>query len=319
MSPLNGVLLINKPSGCTSHDVVARARRLLGLRAIGHAGTLDPLASGLLVLLLGEGTKLSDYILNGNKTYEVLVRLGLTTDTQDLDGQILREENVNFDEEAQRGLVTDAVHALGGDIQLPVPLHSAVKIGGRKLYEYAREGSEIEAPMREMGFYDLTVLDTSPNTVRVRMRCSKGSFVRAWADTLGARLGCGGAVAELKRVHSEPFGLDQALSLETLADACPPGKTVAGEALGSAWVPLRESLPAFKMAWVEGHDERLLRNGQISHGLQAQLLKFVGVTPGEIAPGVRVLSRETQDLVAILTAEPGAFYRIKRVFNSAIV
>ena len=176
MHSLNGVLLLNKPTGCTSHDVVAKARRILGLRAIGHAGTLDPLASGLLVLLLGEGTKLSDYILNGHKTYEVLVRLGITTDTQDLDGKVIRDEAVNFDDEAQRGLLTSTVQALSGDLQLPVPLHSAVKIAGRKLYDYARQGTEIEAPVREMGFYDLEVLETSPNSVRVRMRLFKRKF-----------------------------------------------------------------------------------------------------------------------------------------------
>jgi tRNA pseudouridine55 synthase len=314
MDSLNGLLLINKPVGCTSHDVVARVRRILKIRGVGHAGTLDPLASGLLVILVGEGTKVSDYILNGHKTYEVEVRLGVQTDTQDLDGQVLKQVPVDFSGEKGRQNLRDAVMSLSGNLELQVPLYSAVKKEGQKLYDYARKGQDVVVPVRTMGFYNLEILTMAADSVRVKMYCSKGSFVRAWAEALGQKLGCGGAVAALKRVASEPYELELALTLDELEQRW--GHLAEQKALGGAWVPLRESLPSFRIAWVEGQDERLLRNGQISHSLQAQLLKFVDVS-GAATPGVRVLSRGSQALVAILLAAPGEFYKIKRVFQNA--
>lgn len=318
MSPLDGLLLVDKQPGSTSHDVVARARRILNTKAVGHAGTLDPLASGLLILLIGEGTKVSDYILNGDKAYVVRAKLGVRTDTYDTDGKVLSVEKVDvtIDE------IQNAVKSLEGDIELEVPAHSAVKVDGKKLYELARAGAKVEAPIRKMGFYNLEILEHGDDFVDVKMLCSKGTFVRAWVNALGEKLGCGATVSSLRRVFSSPFKVDQALTLEEIEERWGKreGRTNGASVdeddaklLSSSWVPLRESLPAFKVAWVEGHDEKLLRNGQISKGLQAQLLKFVSLD-GTEPPGVRVLSRETQEMVAILLASPGQFYKIKRVF-----
>lgn len=211
---------------------------------------------------------------------------------------------------------------LEGDIELEVPAHSAVKVDGKKLYELARAGEQVNAPMRKMGFYNLEILERGPDFVDVQMLCSKGTFVRAWVNALGEKLGCGATVSSLRRVFSSPFKVDQAKTLEQIEEQWSKreGRTNGaagvesdGRLLSPAWVPLRDSLPSFKLAWVEGHDEKLLRNGQISKGLQAQLLKFVSIDGGE-PPGVRVLSRETQEMVAILLAAPGQFYKIKRVF-----
>ncbi len=312
MSPLDGLLLVDKQPGCTSHDVVARARRILNTKAVGHAGTLDPLASGLLILLIGEGTKVSDYILNGDKAYVVRAKLGVRTDTYDTDGKVLSEQAVDV----SLVQIQAAVKSLEGDIELEVPVHSAVKVDGKKLYELARAGQKVEAPMRKMGFYNLEILAHGEDFVDVKMLCSKGTFVRAWVNALGEKLGCGATVSSLRRVFSAPFKVDQALTLEEIEERWskrPLGERVDGAVVAPSWVPLRESLPAFKVAWVEGHDEKLLRNGQISKGLQAQLLKFVSLD-GTAPPGVRVLSRETQEMVAILLAAPGEFYKIKRVF-----
>ncbi len=313
MSPLDGLLLVDKQPGCTSHDVVARARRVLNTKAVGHAGTLDPLASGLLVLLIGEGTKVSDYILNGDKAYVVRAKLGVRTDTYDTDGKVLSERAVSFTRED----LQIAVKSLEGEIELQVPAHSAVKVDGKKLYELARAGEQVNAPMRKMGFYDLEIVAAGADWVDVKMLCSKGTFVRAWVNALGEKLGCGATVSALRRVFSSPFKVDQALTLEVIEERWSKRElgqpTIDGQLIAPAWVPLRESLPAFKIAWVEGHDEKLLRNGQISKGLQAQLLKFVSLD-GTEPPGVRVLSRETQEMVAILLAAPGQFYKIKRVF-----
>lgn len=315
MSPLDGLLLIDKQPGCTSHDVVARARRILGIRSIGHAGTLDPLASGLLILLIGEGTKVSDYILNGDKEYVVRAKLGVRTDTYDTDGVVLSEQKVDLSKEQ----INSAVLSLQGEIELNVPAHSAVKVEGKKLYEHARKGEQIETPKRKMGFFNLEVVECGSDWVDVKMLCSKGTFVRAWVSALGEKLGCGATVSSLRRTFSSPFKVDQALTLEDIESRWSKREEVIGSAerdaklLMPAWVPLNDSLPNFKLAWVDGLDERLLRNGQISKGLQAQLLKHVSIDGGE-PPGVRVLSRDSQQMVAILLASPGEFYRIKRVF-----
>ena len=309
---MNGLLLIDKPVGLTSHDVVYRVRRTLGLRGIGHAGTLDPLASGLLILLVGEATKVSDYLLNGDKGYEFRVRLGLKTDSMDITGKVLAEVAVDLSEEKIR----EAALSLQGAIDLKVPMHSAVKVDGKKLYESAHKGETPEnIPTRTMSFYDVQVVEMSSNSVLIRMRCSKGSFVRAWANHLGEILGCGGTVETLRRNFSEPFDSSQAITLEQLEERWNGREERHGRVLGSAWVPLRDALPHFRRLDVDGHDERLLRNGQISKGVQAQLLQFIN--HGEAAPSVRVIDRETDDLLALLLAEPGQFYKIKRVFLKA--
>lgn len=313
MNPLNGLLLVDKSPGCTSHDVVARARRILGLRAIGHAGTLDPLASGLLVLLLGEGTKISDYVLESRKSYETKIRLGVATDTMDMTGEVVSEGSPPVRLEA----IEEAAAALAGPLDLEVPAHSAVKVAGRKLYEYARKDIAVELPRRTMTFDSIESIEAGTDSrgtyFRARLSCTKGSFIRAWANELGRRLGCGGAVEELRRLRSEPFSVDDAIGLDELDEAWRARDRRHGSVLGRAWVPLKDSLPAFPSLWVDGRDEALLRNGQVPKSAQAELLRHVG-SGAERPPPVKALSRETEDLVALLASEPGEFYRIRRVF-----
>jgi tRNA pseudouridine55 synthase len=313
MNPMNGLLLIDKPEGLTSHDVVYRARRTLGLRAIGHAGTLDPLASGLLILLLGEATKISDYLLNGDKTYELKARLGIQTDSMDMTGKVLREAVVDKDVSTVRSQAL----ALSGVLNLQVPLHSAVKVDGKKLYEFAHKGEAptVEIPFRDMTFHEVDVVEVDERHLTARLKCSKGSFIRAWANHLGEKLGFGATVEALRRIESAPFTVSQAIALDDIESKWEARIERHGSALGSAWVPLRDSLPHFVRIDVSGQDEKLLKNGQISKMLQSQLLQHVQI--GKPLPGVRVISRETDDLLAVLLAEPGEFYKIKRVFHSA--
>ena len=309
---MNGLLLIDKPVGITSHDVVGRARRILGMRGIGHAGTLDPLASGLLVLLIGEATKVSDYILNGDKSYELKARLGVTTDSMDMTGVVTREAPVTSSVEEIR----QAALSLSGTLTLKVPVHSAVKVDGKKLYEYAHKGETPDVvPEREMSFYNVNVVDIQAESAVVRMSCSKGSFIRAWAHRLGQDLGCGASVEALRRIESIPFHVSDAITLEDLESKWNARTERHGRVLGPAWVPLKDSVAAFSRIDIDGFDETLMRNGQISKTVQAQLLQHVKI--GETLPGVRVVSRETDDLIAILLANPNEFYKIKRVFNKA--
>ncbi len=312
MHPTHGILLIDKSKGMTSHDVVGRARRILGIKAIGHAGTLDPLASGLMILLIGEGTKVSDYLLNGNKAYEVKVRLGVKTDSMDITGKVLAEKPVT----SSVAEIEAAVVALCGPVELDVPVHSAVKVDGKKLYEYAHKGEIPESvPKRVMNFHRVAVVESGEGFVIARIACSKGSFIRAWANELGERLGCGGTVEELRRVKSEPFGLELAITLEGLQGVWEARTRDHGSALGKSWIPLKDSLPHFDRIDVAGQDQTMLRNGQISKSVQAQLLGKIEI--GVELPPIRVINRETDDLSALLLAQPGQFYKIKRVFNHA--
>ncbi len=308
---MNGVLLVDKASGPTSHDVVHQVRKALGIRGIGHAGTLDPMASGLLVLLVGEATKISDYILNGDKAYRVGVRLGLRTDSYDLTGEVLEDREVSVTETAVR----EALASLTGEIELEVPKHSAVKVDGRKLYERAHRGEEIESlPKRVMRFDAPSDLRVQGRELSFHVQCSKGSYIRALAHALGERLGVGGTLSSLRRTLSAPFELSDAVSVPALTEAWEARDQRDGRVWGSAWIRLADALPGFRRVDLDGQGAYLLRNGQISRSLQAELLRFIQV--GETPPPVRVVHRESKELMAILLAEPGQFYRIRRVFNA---
>ncbi len=318
---MNGVLLVDKEPGMTSHDVVAKARRILGIRSIGHAGTLDPLASGLLLLLVGEATKISDYLLNGDKSYEVTVRMGLVTDSMDITGKILKETVLHDSLGAllpsiSESQVREVALSASGVLSLEVPVHSAVKVGGKKLYEMAHKGERPEEiPIRDMSFYGLKWLRWSPETSEFTMRisCSKGSFIRAWANHVGGLLGIGGTVSALRRVESAPFSVDRAMRLGEISQAWEGCPDRSGEILGSSWVPLAESLPHFGRIEVAGQDAALLRNGQISKAVQAELLRKIQL--GTAPAPIRVFDREENRLLALLAAEPGEFYKIRRVFQ----
>lgn len=318
---MNGVLLVDKEPGMTSHDVVAKARRILGMRSIGHAGTLDPLASGLLLLLVGEATKISDYLLNGDKSYEVTVRMGLETDSMDITGKSVSEVAVcdskgqllpEFSEDRIRSVAL----AASGVLNLEVPIHSAVKVGGKKLYEHAHKGERpAEVPVREMTFYGLEWLNWDPGNreFSVRISCSKGSFIRAWANHVGNQAGTKGTVSALRRVESSPFHVREAKRLGEISELWEARSTRSGLELGSAWVPLDEALPHFGKIEVAGHDAVLLRNGQISKAVQAELLRKIQL--GTAPKPIRVIDREENRLLALLAAEPGEFYKIRRVFQ----
>ncbi len=306
MNSLGGLLLVNKSSGMTSHDVVARARRLLKRKDIGHAGTLDPMASGLMVLLIGEATKLSDYILNGDKAYRAQVKFGITTDSLDITGQILSEKPVCFSKEE----LSAAVLKLTGEVELEIPKYSAVKVEGRRLYDYARKDVEVVCPRRIMKFFDLKQLSFEGSTAGFEIHCSKGSYIRAWVHELGELLGCGAALSGLERIISAPYIVSDSLSLEAIESQLSLGAT-----LGAAWVELNRCLPSFRELRLQGRDIQMIRNGQISNNVQAELL--IGIKITESLPLVKLINQETKDLLAILAAKPGEFYKIRRVFQTS--
>lgn len=215
MSNLRGVLLIAKPKGFTSHDVVARVRRIFKTKEVGHAGTLDPMAEGLLVVLLGEATKLSAYVTADDKSYVAGMDFGYSTDTLDTEGQVISEV-ADFDLSQEQ--ITHAAQNLVGDLRLPVPIYSAVKLHGRKLYEYARSGQEVDIPVRQMKFYTSEVLEVNPKSLKVRLACEKGAYIRAWVGQMGEDLGVGATMTSLVRESSGSFKLSQSIGLEDLTN-----------------------------------------------------------------------------------------------------
>lgn len=312
-SLFHGLLLINKASGMTSHDVVGKTRKILGTQSVGHCGTLDPMAAGLMVLLINEATKLSQYILERDKQYLAEAHFGLTTDTLDSTGKILTEKMVDFSEADFKNALSQMV----GSLELPVPHYSAVKIQGKKLYEYARSEQEIEQPIRTMNFYDVEPLSFSKDLdasgkpqikARFRLKCSKGSYIRSFVHELGAKLGSGAVMSALTREGSTPYSLEDAVTLEELASFMSTGKSYLDF---PAFVPMPMTLPQFKPVRIKGHDRVLLTNGQISHDLRRQL---IGLYQPNSNFEVKAVDTEDQ-LVALLGLEKEKGFVIKRVFR----
>ncbi len=227
-----GLLRVDKPAGVTSHDVVDRARRRLRARGAGHLGTLDPGASGLLVLALGAATRCATVWQGGAKTYEGVVRFGVVTSTQDLQGEVLERRPVALTE-AQ---VREAAAALTGAIAQVPPMVSALKVGGQRLYRLARRGETVERAPRPVQVHAWEWLAFDLPEASFRVVVSGGTYVRTLAHDLGERLGPGGALASLRRLRSEPFGLEGAVTLRDLDTLTPAA------ALARAGVPLAEAL-----------------------------------------------------------------------------
>jgi tRNA pseudouridine55 synthase len=236
---VSGVLVIDKPVGMTSHGVVQVVRQGTGIRRAGHTGTLDPRASGVLVVLVGPAVRISEYVSASDKRYQAIIRLGETTDTYDADGVVIKRSPVNFDTEQIEEALT---HFVGKVEQVP-PAYSAKRVHGKKAYELAREGEEVELEPKEIDVYHLELLEWDPPEAIVDVFCSSGTYVRSLANDLGEFLGCGGHLVGLRRTKSGEFALRDAIQLRKLEEAFAAGDWYkylipAAEALGD-W-PSRE-------------------------------------------------------------------------------
>jgi tRNA pseudouridine55 synthase len=212
---LHGYLVIDKPAGLTSFDVVARARQLLGEKRIGHAGTLDPAATGVLPLAVGAATKTLEFLTDASKTYLAEVTFGVETDSHDIEGMVVRTADVGS---LTAGQVDAALARFRGPGEQIPPMHAAIKVAGQKLYDLARRGEEIDRAPRPVTFHVLEMLDWEPPTATLLIDCSKGTYIRALARDLGAALGTGGYLSNLVRLRSGPFHLCEAITLDELAD-----------------------------------------------------------------------------------------------------
>jgi tRNA pseudouridine55 synthase len=212
---LDGVLVVRKEAGWTSHDVVAKIRRILGGAKVGHAGTLDPAATGVLPVLVGRATRIAEYLVDWDKEYRAVLRLGETTDTQDATGRVLeRADAAHISEAAVRA----AVMAFRGPQQQVPPMYSAVKVGGRPLYKAARSGQTIERAPRPIVIHELDILDLQGRDVTLRVVCSKGTYIRTLCADIGRALGVGGHLLALERRRVGPLSIDQAVTVEQIAD-----------------------------------------------------------------------------------------------------
>lgn len=249
---MDGIFNIYKEKGFTSHDVVAIVRRTIHMKKVGHTGTLDPDAEGVLPVCVGKATKLSDVIMDGRKSYRAMLRLGITTTTEDASGEVLETKEVDFNEDKIREVVASFI----GRLEQVPPMYSAVKVNGKKLYELAREGKEIERKSRTIEVYDIRIRQfLPPDRVEIDVDCSKGTYIRTLCSDIGKALGCGGHMAELLRTRTGAFSLENAIKLDELKALAEQEK--AEEVL----LIMEEALEDFPMVKVSEKSQKFLYNG----------------------------------------------------------
>ncbi len=251
MTPMDGILIINKEKGYTSHDVVARLRSILGMRKIGHTGTLDPDAVGVLPVCLGKATKVCSLLTDTDKCYEAVMRLGIETDTQDLSGRVLRECPVCISEQE----IAEASESFVGEIEQIPPMYSALKVGGQKLCDLAREGKTVERTPRAVKVYSLEILEISLPRVKLRISCSKGTYIRTLCHDIGQKLGCGAAVEELVRTRAAGFTLEEARTLQEIETLQNQGR------LDEVRIPIEKLFEDRPRFIVKKEHEKALLNG----------------------------------------------------------
>ena len=217
---MNGIVIVDKPQEWTSQDVTARLRRVFNTRRIGHGGTLDPMATGVLPVFVGRATRGVEFFEHAEKTYEAVIRLGLTTDTEDTSGTTLEEKEVHVSETE----FLEILSQFRGKIMQVPPMYSALKINGQKLVDLARKGKTVERQPREIEVFELECMEFSGETARLRVRCSKGTYIRTLCKDIGEALGCGGCMAQLRRVQAGEYTIAEAIPLMELLEAQNPEK-----------------------------------------------------------------------------------------------
>lgn len=288
---MDGILIIDKSAGVTSHDVVARVRHVLGERRVGHAGTLDPLATGVLVLGIGKGTRILEYLVGQPKRYHGTVRLGITTTTYDVEGEVTHRTEGPW---PKRARVEATLARFRGSIEQRPPVYSAVRQDGERLYEKARRGETVHVEPRRVTVHELHLLRYEPPHLDIDVTCSKGTYIRSLAHDIGEALGVGGHLTALRRLEVGPFSVEEAVSLDILKNAADGGR------LASVMLTLNEGLPMFPQLGLTGVEARRLAHGQ-----------FLAAPPAE------GLHRAVLDerLIAVVEYDEGrASWRPRKVF-----
>ena len=221
---MNGIVIVDKPQGWTSQDVTARLRRVYATRRIGHGGTLDPMATGVLPVFVGRATRGVEFFEHAEKTYDTVLLLGRTTDTQDVTGATLAEKPVHL----SPADIDRVLPRFRGDILQVPPMYSALKVNGKKLYELARKGQEVERQPRPITVFELTNLGFDGIRLSLRVKCSKGTYIRTLCQDIGEALGCGGCMEALRRVRAGEYGIEDAVPLEQLLESETPERYLRG-------------------------------------------------------------------------------------------
>jgi len=288
---VDGFLIIDKPAGITSHDVVSRVRRILKTRKAGHTGTLDPFATGVLPVAVGEGTKAIPFLDEGEKEYEAIILLGTVTDTLDYTGAVLQEADWST---VTASSLQESMATLTGTISQIPPMYSAIKQGGQPLYKLARQGVEVERQPRQVTIHTFKLLACDFPALTVRVRCSRGTYVRTLADDLGRLLGCGACLSSLRRTVSGPFRIADAITLEQLEHCAEHGE-LQGQFIGP--LAALTHLPEIVLT----HEQTI----KVSHGITPELPVDVEICR---------LSYE-QRLRAVAQRKPDGRMMLQRVFH----
>lgn len=257
---INGILNVYKEAGFTSHDVVAKLRGICRQKKIGHTGTLDPEAVGVLPVCLGSGTKLCDMLTDKSKEYEAVLLLGQVTDTQDVTGTVLEEHEVTADEEQ----AVEAIRSFVGAYEQIPPMYSALKVNGKRLYELARAGKEVERKGRPVEIHSIEILSVSLPEITFRVACSKGTYIRTLCHDIGQKLGCGGTMKSLKRTRVGIFTIDGALKLSQLEELAAQGR------LEEKVIPVEAMFTELPALTVKDAFARLIENGNAFYPGQAE-------------------------------------------------
>jgi tRNA pseudouridine55 synthase len=244
---MDGIINIYKPEGISSFDVVRTVRKIAGIKKVGHTGTLDPMAKGVLPICLGKSTKIVDYIMKDFKIYKAVLKLGEISDTYDREGKIIEKNNVNVCENEIR----DAINSYIGEIDQIPPMYSALKVNGKRLYELARQGIEIERQSRKINIYNIIIEEINTPYVTFEVKCSKGTYIRSLCYDIGEKLGCGALMWDLERVATGEFTKGNAISLDSLST----------ENLAENLVPMDKALHMYDKIYFENTAEKLLVNG----------------------------------------------------------
>ena len=285
---MNGIVIVDKPQDWTSQDVTARLRRVFGTRRIGHGGTLDPMATGVLPVFVGRATRGVEFFEHAQKTYEATLRLGLLTDTEDITGTVLEQRPVQVTEGEFQGIL----EGFRGDILQIPPMYSALKVGGQKLCDLARKGKEVERQPRPITIYELTCLSFDGNTAKLRVRCSKGTYIRTLCKDIGLALGCGGCMESLRRISAGAYTIDEAVPLAVLLESETPERYLR---------PVDSMFTAHPAITLTANQETRCRNGN-SFTL-------------DIAPGTYRAYSGSGEFLMLAKAENGVMSTIKSFFE----
>jgi len=285
---MNGIVIVDKPQGWTSQDVTARLRRVFQTRRIGHGGTLDPMATGVLPVFVGRGTRGVEFFEHAEKAYETVLQLGLTTDTEDISGEVLEKRDVHISETE----FTEILSQFRGKIMQVPPMYSALKVNGQKLCDLARKGKTVERQPREIEIFELTLLDFGGDTARLRVRCSKGTYIRTLCKDIGEALGCGGCMAQLRRVQAGEYTIDEAVPLQALLDAQNPEEYLR---------PVDSMFRNYPAVTLSDKQEKRCRNG---NSFSCQL-----------EPGTYRVYSKNKEFLALSRVEDGVMSTIKSFFE----